>query len=485
MMGPSGRPYSTLAVVAGVLLAVASTACFDDDDGRAGTATAPPTATSTQIAEPTPAASPSPDVTAGASPTEGPTAAPTREPGDVESSAQLAYVDPDGVVWLVDADGDRRFFMDGCVDRSSGFPRAFLLWSANGSKLACEGAGGWARGVDAGSGEPVQLLEGCHSFFSWSPSGEWLACGTSLVSAEGGEPFGIEGTFPVGNVAWAPTADLLVLQRSFSDADGHSSREIVDLDGTLLLHIERQFGFIEDIAWRDDGAAVAYSGADGLTVHDLPEGARRDLDTGWLSHLRWEFSTDIQWALDGRAILAWAQDEGAQVYFIDAATGAPLGPDPISAHTFEVAPDGVHVAALTSGDLGGGVRVLNLESGDTVDVGGTVVRFEHGAQLGTLAFSNDSARVCWIESPHNAPPGQPSRCFNVDGGGLAEVTPAIAHSIRTPVGEHRQQAFSRDLRRVAYVTGDDDQRLWVANADGSDAVEVGPIVWHLAFAWRP
>lgn len=418
---------------------------------------------------------------------------------------QLAYVDANGDAWLVDADGGSRVLLiAGCgglehpkdPDATAGG----LVWSADGSRLACTRADGAVLTATADGSDRTRLWDaGCFAP-SLSPDGTRAACqvGASttvqIVDADGRALGEFETAFRPAELAWSPTGRHLLYPAPdrYVAASGRAkvTHRIVDADGrSVALIDDARAGRLGRFAWTLDGLLVAFPSDAGLSVLDLGSGERRAVDTSWLPEARWGFGPAVVWMRDETALLvdALAGPNAVRAIFLDATTGAPLE-SPLSGRTPWAAPDGRLVAfAWPRGE--GIVELVDLVEGIATAVEGALFSYRGEGDGPMFVFSGDSRRLCWFENVGGTG-ADPVFCAQSDGSALIEVTAPVIHPPGRPFdGEPDWTQFSPDLTKIAYtLPGPDDsaaaQTLWIANLDGGHAVEIGPAVGAFPFAWR-
>jgi hypothetical protein len=416
---------------------------------------------------------------------------------------QIAYVDREGVAWLVTPgaeEGIELFASCGVLDAGAQ-QRAitpWLAWSPDGGSVACYGLdGAVSRATASGRGETTVFGPGdCANpppLPVLSPGGRFVACHGSdlLIAAHDGARQGGIGRATLGApVSWSPAGQYLVYHRGVGygvvDAFGRVVAELDDATAKSALLF----------AWSADGQRLAYPSTRGLAVLEVSSGTSRVVPTGWLgSEVRWEAGPRVAWALGGEVLLVWGLDadaggEGLAVHAVRAADGARGADSVRSLMAAQLAPDGRQLAVLRRTEGGPAIEVVDLETGEAARVQGATLQRPSAAQPPGLVFAGDSSRLCWVEAGARPADAPAAACARSDGGGVVRVQPPVrlAPWLDAASGAGLWTAFSPDLTRVAWVTRSSAGApyvLRVAALDGSGAVEVGPVAGPHAFAWRP
>lgn len=394
----------------------------------------------------TPTGTPSPTVmatgTAGQTPTRTPEPTETVTPGAL---AQLAYVDTDGNLWLVNADGTGKTkLMEDCsatwlntwvVPFASG-----LVWSPDGEKIACVSGGAIAL-VDMEGGALARV-----------------------EPAEGG----IFHSQDFPNFAWAPGGDAFV----YVITTGHQpspkrSLVIAEAAGQVLVRFDDTSGHF---AWSPDGGEIAYHRAsdDSLVVYDMSTGQETVLAEG----LR-----PLAWLAEG-AIMLVASDWGSEVtafvsYYeanlLEVANGQLTRVLELDMAQFWVSPDRQSVAFLAGRVT---LTILDVITGGMTPTGGQprgwpteAIPFRH------VSWSEDGSSIYFAEGPN--PPDEAIVLWKVnrDGSGLTK----LGTFADCPIHLWRPVIFSPDGTKVACGAR-------IANVDGSDPHVLtdadGPVAWR-------
>lgn len=370
--------------------------------------------------------------------------------GDAEPTAnQLAYIDIDGAIRLVNADGSGARKL-GDAERCGRFPS--LVWSPMGHRLACVGSGTEGQGLiismDAQGRAVTDLnLPGTVSLY-WSPSGEAF-----LYTVDGRLFF-------------------------LADDSGQTIAELgpVDLSPTHVARSHRGFEL-----WSPDGRQLAYRPADAaeMRVYSLDSASEQSLPGDY---------RPLGWALGGRALLVAAGYEPPvemgyphyEVNLLDLETEEMTRlPDLDNGRQLWISPDGMSAAVLTA-HAGGlpALATLDFQSGQLVPIPDSVISFPSDYIPGAnLTFTPDGSQLYWIADTG------PTTIYraNSDGTGLTRI--AQLDSLGA--------GFSPDLAMIAYqVLKDDSLSLYTANIDGTAAREIdraaiGTGGFAFAAAWRP
>ena len=390
---------------------------------------------------------PSPEATPSPTPAAEPTAAP-----------QIAYVGADGAIWLADADGRvRKKFVE--IDRCP--DRAALVWSPAGDRLACVGGESDDRfllGVGPRplpnsvvvvdpEGRVLKEIELVASF-AWSPTGRHMA----YTVLSGTEPSAV--------------ATLLV-----ADAD---AAEIAKFENVAIGGGPS----VPDFAWSPDGREMAYVKEVGnkLAIYNLDEREERAVAGDY---------RPLAWVLEGRKMLVTANYQPPREAPNTAFGECPL--DCYEANLLDLAsgqlarvqelddgrqhwlsPDGASAVFLSWRGLRLELTVLDFATLSSTPIESSDTGYpSHSIPFGYVAFSPDSSLIYW-----NDPGSEGIYTARTDGTGMTKLASVAAVMVQ----------FSPDLTKVAYLRADDPSGLWIANIDGSGAVQIGPA--GITFAWR-
>ena len=443
------------------LLAVLALACDGGGEDAQPTSTAPPAPTATVLAA-TPAATAEPEV------------------------QRLAYVDGDGNVWLVNADGsDRRQLLQG--DRC---PHAMLTWSPKGDQLACIGAENRGVVVVDTDGRVLNEIEHARGF-GWSPTGSYMLYG--VASPASPQP--------------APPAEPTITTTFFlADAAGNVIEEVGgfgywSLDGSSFVYVEDSGELVMyDVLaregrllaegvdtvgpWSPDGSSFLYVEDSGeLVMYDVLAREGRGLGEG--------IDTVGRWVLGGEAILAQSNVRECDkfclydVSLLDVKSGRltrvpALDREGVEAgpRSYRLSPDGSKAVFMTRDRT---MAILDFLTLKVTRIEGATRRYPGDGAPGHphLAFSRDDSQIVWADVvvPDNLLPDMTIYRVRSDGTGLTEVAKLPALMVE----------FSPDLQQVAYLALGGEvgvpATLWTANIDGSSAIEIGPVT--SAFAWQP
>jgi Tol biopolymer transport system component/DNA-binding winged helix-turn-helix (wHTH) protein len=257
-------------------------------------------------------------------------------------------------------------------------------------------------------------------------------------------------------------------------------------------------------AWSPDGSTIAFVrqggkkegifsiSARGGPERKLAEGARAStLEMG-------EYAMSLSWSSDGRQLVYYT-DDGLRVLTLGNGEVRPVDTGQCGPGNPEFSPDGKWIA-FDCRDTFKGVSYLDLLSvkgGDAKHL----LRFA-GAFSGHIAWTNDSQRIIISESEGlweiNINGGEPHRLSisaeNADepaiaprGDRLAYVTwhstaniwradtrTGLSRSVLAPsIVEQRNPDISPDGKRIAFESERSGfHEVWVANLDGSDAVQL-------------
>lgn len=477
---PIAAGIAGAAVIGGITAAVLLTRGGDDGTPTDAVGTETP---DTTPETPAPSVTPEPGANTEDLPSDG--------TGAYNYDPELAYVDPDGVVWLVAADGsDRRQLLDGCTgigSPKSGTLTGGLRWSPTGEWIACwkEDLSVRVARVDGSvQGEPFAAGE-CQGPIggpSFPPGARGVACNTAngieVRSADGA----VLQTLPLAldQWAWLPDGSAVVA------ADGGSRMHwnLVSPEGEPVVTITDAFvGEARQFAISPNGDRIAYPGDDGLTIIDVATGDRRVLDLSNIDVETWTGGADLAWAMDGQLLVITGYPTFA---IIDVASGEAALHLDNAVVGGRVSPDGRLLAGLVEGS--NSVAIANLEDGSVSVVTGFTYD-SSGLGMGLhFAWSGDSERVCWVDLRGGTP-----SC-----AGVAEL---VAEPIAVPVQWRQEELGYGDFdiifaglgpneTFVAYASPTSSlagapQELHVSAPDGSGDVVIGQALSEWASAWRP
>jgi len=421
-----------LAAAPGLALAVLAVLAAACENGAPPAS--PGTATPAQIVSPTPMAVHVLPTTVAASPTS--------------AGNQLAYIDADGNIMLVNADGSdarRLAGAQGCGH----FPS--LIWSPTGHRLICRGTGTNGEGLivlmNAQGQEVAELnLPGAAWPFYWSPSGEAFL-------------YGADGQLLLANDSGETLAE-----------PGH-----LDLSVTYNAVLYRGLKF-----WSPDGRQFVYRPADAteMRVYSLDSGSERSLAGDY---------RPLAWILGGKALLVATKYEppvngsypSYEVNLLDLASGdLTRVPELDNGRQFWVSPDGTRAAVLTQGSGGTDgypeLAILAFPSRESSPIPDSVISYgsDHIPES-WLTFTADGSEIYWIT---DWSPGTAIFRANSDGTSLTKIADL----------ESTGAQFSPDLTMIAYQVFDEDTHtatLFTARIDGSDTHVIDSP--GFAPAWRP
>ncbi|MCH8008147.1 MAG: PD40 domain-containing protein [Chloroflexi bacterium] len=377
------------------------------------------------------------------------------------SSAQLSYLDEDGALWLVNADGSDRIKLvdDGTCGRSSTFE-----WSPDGQTLVCWSGGQEGRiEVRDSSGGPLRTfivseLLGVH----WSSNSEAF------------------GYLYRGRFSVEATSDAAYY---FVVIDGTDISGLFAIDISSPFVGQASYGFP---LWSPNGRRIAYNGplaGNATYIADLDRETRTPF---------WPNDYPLAWALDGIAlVMAEAYQpppEGLHLPSYKAklleVSGRELRklPELDDGTQFWVSPDGSTAVYLipnfapVEGGTVPGLGVLDLRSGEATPIANSIITYgSDSIPKEFVTFSEDGMYVYW-----NGGDGAVYRA-RLDGAGLEKLF---------DVGE-LFLSWSPDASMIAYTepaSEDEEGRtvLYVRRSDGSATYEVASVIGsRLTFAWRP
>jgi Tol biopolymer transport system component len=354
-------------------------------------------------------------------------------PTVVPRVGHLAYVDADGELWLVSADGAQRKRLVPTVCSLS----VDLHWSPRGDRLVCQSE------YDAILHSPVYRLVDTE--------------GNLLRELYGGSA-----------LRWAPTGtDMLIGDR------GSAGGILADANGQLLEQNLPGLG-----VWSPDGASIAY-------VNDRQELVVRDLETAVKRTLANGISRALAWVSNGDAILVAMNERDCAVVclydavLVDVDTGEVTRVSALDQAAAEgcprqywLSPDGARVAFLAAGDCG--LSLLDFSTLLQTPIQGAVLSYpSEGVPEAQVAFSPDGAWLYWASVASGSDAATIYRA-RADGSELSEL--GTVPGIRV--------WFSGDATKVAYLTrGEVVPTLWVSNLDGGGGVEIGSATDVVA--WQP
>jgi dipeptidyl aminopeptidase/acylaminoacyl peptidase len=359
--------------------------------------------------------------------------------------AQLAYIDGDGDMWLINADGS---------DKRS-----------------------------ATEHTPVRCLRPLGLY--WSPTGQWVACvGTGpvltpqatlvIVDLQGKPLLQMEPKAQLGGFSWSPTGRDYAYVLALPDGTRQLYIEPIGAGGHTGATLEG----VGEAFWSPDGSQVAYAKGPGdtLTIYDLASRQEKIIGDG----LR-----PLTWVLGGTALLVASDYEEALSMFptytanlLDLATRELRRmPQLDNTAQFWPSPDGRTVAVFTH-QAGAEIALLDLTTGAVTPIPGAIPHHTEWIPPDHLAFFPDGSHFFWADFlpiPNEGVRSVAIYRANTDGSGNAPVGQIESVEVR----------FSPDLTKVLYhsVVPDMQDSLWVANVDGSEA--------HLLAedarpaAWRP
>ena len=388
--------------------------------------------------------------------------------GAETAPAQLAYLDLDGKLWLADTEGRSEMLTEDvpCADASQ------LSWSPDGERLACSRGFGRAM-VLSSTGEVIATLQrGGRVIASDGQELNWAPDGRHLL-------FYVLESFAEGRPSWV------------MDRDGREVANLGVLDASVTGFGRASYGFP---LWSPDGQSLAYRYSPRLGAFadaGEPDETRiLSLETGEDRSLDGDYQP-IAWALGGDALLVAANYDpqpepgpslpSYEVNLVDLESGELTRvPQLDNGVQFWLSPDGRKAVYRLNEWLGEGFRlaVLDLTDGSVTEIRDSLISFPGEAiPQDNIVFSPAGDEVIWLNI---LPPAVPYRA-RLDDPVAERLTGIEGLSVRP----------SHDLEHVAYTEFDseaDSTTLYVANIDGSDAVEIvsmpgtgGPI----AYAWRP
>ena len=411
---------------------------------------------------------------------------------------QLSYVDDSGDAWLVDvSSGAQTLLMEACggVEHAKdGTPTSGLVWSADGTRVACLRTDGSVLATNARGMSPTAVFAPGTCWIwgdvSWAPDSEHLAC----VGGEGGSPtievhvadarrgalFTVRSDTAPTAYAWDPSGRFLLYVTP--PVGNRGTYAVVDTTGQAIAAIEdARVGLPHRFAWTRDGSTIAYPSDEMLALHGLPGWDGPTFDTAAYGEVHFTL-----WALGDSGLLLSASGD---TLLLDATTGDLLTND-FRGFLGAVSPDGRY-AVFVTGDRTGSAEVVNLESGERSVIADLDLS---GPGLGpAFTFAGDGRRLCWIVGLAT---GSPAGCAALDGTDRFTILAPL--QVDTAAYQARGgndpnalfAALSPDLTRVAYnEPGPGDaaapQVLWVSDLDGGNAIEIGPAIGAFSAAWRP
>jgi len=378
--------------------------------------------------------------------------------GEAEPTAnQLAYVDAEGNIMLVNADGSGARKL-GDAERCGRSPR--LIWSPIGDRLACVGSGtddeGFIVLIDA-EGETIADLKLPATVwpFYWSPSGEAF-----LYSVD--HRYGVDRPL------------------FLADDSGRSLNDLGSVDLSVAGIAQAHHGFA---LWSPDGSKLAYRPADAteLRIYSLDLASEQSLPGDY---------RPLAWVLSGNALLVAARyqppvDMSYPSYEVNllnlASQELTRLPDLDNGRQLWISPDGTSAAVLMPhAEALPALAVLDFQSGQLIPIPDSVISYPSESIPGEhLTFSADGSQLYWLDGP------SPTTIYraNADGTGLTKIVQL----------ESLGAQFSPDITLIAYQVFDDDSdtlTLYTANIDGTSAREIdraaiGSGGFVFASAWRP
>jgi WD40 repeat protein len=343
-------------------------------------------------------------------------------------------------------------------------------WSRDGSQLALLGP---LRTLDLISGAEREVFQLGHNVTQtlgcqWSPDGQRLAV---VADRNGGRELllvriaatGMEALTRLhapldGGLDWSPDGKRLVVSIQSTDGIGDAKSRayrlnLLDADGELLNDpldpfalvppalIAGQEGDNREPAWSPDGKWIAFASSRAVTgrpgVAVGKHGAKLELVR---KHDKGGTVYSIGLSPDGRVAFLGGDmaHRGMQVW--NATTGDVIRDISVPGIFVATSPDGLRAACAEF--LGGEVQYLDLEDGSVIR------EFAHGAQVISLAFSGDGARLV------SAGVDKTVCVFDVASG--TELA-RFKHD-----DELKQVAFSPDGKLIASTCADKKLRLWDA-----------------------
>lgn len=463
---------ATAAVVLGLAVSLPLVAACGNGGALRTTRPSPTATAEVRTAEPRPTGtpdqatgSPTPTASAGtATPT--PTARPPSPTVETpptptavleEAATQLAYVDTDRNLWLVNADGTaRQKLMEDCSPFPSfsfrvPFPSG-LVWSADGEKIACVSL----RSITIADTE-----------------------GRSIARVERGEErlgIGFLPDFP--NFAWSPNGDAFayVIDRETEHeplTDWYFPLVLADASGELLIRFDDTGG---QFAWSPDGETIAFYRVsdDALVVYETPTEKETVLAEG----LR-----PLAWLAEGALMLVasdyrWGEfGPHYEANLLEVGNGELTRVPELDSTQFWVSPDRWAIAFLVRQP---GARtmisVLDLATRRVSPIEDSAIGFpSEGIPFQHVALSADGTKILFADAG-NARTIAIYRA-NRDGTNLTNLGTIDGHEV----------AFSPDGTKVAYLIQGPHQ-VGVVNVDGGDRhVLRDATSWggHILVAWRP
>lgn len=347
---------------------------------------------------------------------------------------------------------------------------AALTYISDGAIWIHEAGGQAEKFVETGPCESPNVLD-------WSPDGERLACISNQVviwDADGAVVYEQAVTTPPATLVWSPTGDVAAIEEgariTFVDDAGDVIGEIaeagaagvgagIDETSSLWSQAGDRYAYWDEAA----GEMRAFNVADGTSTVLMPLDAR-----------------PLAWVLDDQAMLVatnyrplqegqgfgWPEYDAALVYFDE----SDVLPRPEVRPQFWLSPDRT-IAALRADDAEGTVSLMDISSGDVTRIEGSSLNYPSELTLSDVRFTDDGSALVWADVE------LPTTIYraSVPGGALTMLTPVPGIGAISPEG-----------LRIAYLQEDDggEQQLYVANADGSDAVAVQPNGELFPHAWR-
>jgi len=369
-----------------------------------------------------------------------------------EAATQLAYVDTDGNLWLVNVDGTgKRKLMEDCSP----------YWWYN---------------------LPLPFFSG----LDWSPGGDRIACvsfsSITIVDTEGrsvarveraGEKFVSLDHFP--DFAWAPNGDAFAyfLDGEYEDepfTDWRFPLVIADASGGLLIRFDDTGG---QFVWSPDGEAIAFYRVsdDVLVVYDMST----EKDTVLAEGLR-----PLAWLAEGALMLVASDYQqggnrvGYETSLLEVGNGGLTRVPELDSTQFWVSPDSWAIAFLARQPGAGAstmLSVLDLATRRVSPVEGSAIGFpSEGIPVQHVNWSADGAKIFFVDVRLETKVWTASR----DGTGLTNLGTIGGMGA----------SFSPDGTKVAYTDFKPKlPNVVVANADGSEPNVLADAGWPVA--WQP
>ena len=365
---------------------------------------------------------------------------------DLSELPQLSYLDEDGALWLVNADGsDRR-------------------------KLADEGV--------------------CGSRLRWSPTGETLICsGSGILLDSKGNLVGNAPGSGVRGVHWSPSGEFLLSTRLPDEVPQTVELHLADKRGVHLAQMGSwttgvrpvPSAYLGAALWSPTTDEIFFTSEDSgdIVIYSATTGESRVVGSG---------HRPMAWALGGDALVVRSNEEVPpefelfgtyEVNLLDTTTGDLTRLSLLDTYTqFWASPTGSMAAYVTKGereDGSPGLGVVDLTTGQSVTIPGSIITYGADAiPVHFLQFSPDNEYVYW-----NGGDGSAYRA-RLDGSGLEELFELPSFFF----------AWAPDASMIAYTgPGPDDEEartvLYTQDSDGGVKYEVADLGNPRYFAWRP